>query len=232
MPNPTPTFATDPLLTGNLAELYVRIGAAVTMDDDYKMPLASDLSFQMSGQTEQVGIYSESFDRASKNGLSGTFSAEVRGSPRNSIMKSIMDAVVSQGQSALGTFIFVRGPRDAWYGNCIVSGAQSSDPVRGAAAYTISFETTGEVFYEQDVDSIANTSVAVNTNVATVTTSASHGFVVGQSVYVYGVSTELGDDIVGVKVVATAPTGTTFTYATTGVGDGSAATPGFSSANL
>ncbi len=229
MPNPTPTFATDPLLTGNLAELYVRIGGDVTMVSTYKLPLASDLTFQLTGQTEQVGIYSEAFDRAAKNGLQGSFTAEVRGSPRNAVMKAMMDAVVATGQSANGTFIFVRGPRDAWHGNCIVSGAQSSDPVRGAAAYTLNFETTGQVDYEQDVDSIANTSIVVTTGTAVVTV-ASHSFVNGQSVQIYGASDELGGDLNGVKVISNV-TGTTFDYTTTD-SDGTAATAGFSTANL
>jgi hypothetical protein len=233
MPNPTPTFAIDPLLSGNLAELYIRIGGDVTAVALYKVPLASDLSFTLNGQTEQVGIYSEAFDRAAKNGLSGSFTAEVRGSPRDAVIKALMDAATSQGQAANGTFIFIRGPRDAWSGNLIVSGVQSSDPVRGAAAYTITFETTGALEYEQDADSTINTSVTMATDVGTVVCTA-HGFVVGQTIQLYGVSTELDNtgEINGVYVIQTSADANTFTIDTVGVDDGAAATPGFSTFNL
>jgi hypothetical protein len=61
------------------------------------------------------------------------------------------------------------------------------------------------------------------TNVATLTTSAAHGFVVGDTVVITGVG---GTGYNTTAVITTVPTTTTFTYANTGTNEGSTADTG------
>ena len=61
------------------------------------------------------------------------------------------------------------------------------------------------------------TSIVDASNVATVTTAADHGLLVGNRVNVSGVTTDT--DLNGTYVIATVPTSTTFTIATANVAD-------------
>jgi len=77
------------------------------------------------------------------------------------------------------------------------------------------------------VDSIANSGAVRTTNIATIKTTTAHGYIPGQSVVVANVSDASFD---GTWVIATTPTGTSFTYANTGV-DVAAATAGSGTVN-
>ncbi len=66
------------------------------------------------------------------------------------------------------------------------------------------------------------TNKALTTNVATLTTSAAHGYAIGDTVTVYGVDATFN----GTYVITTVPTTTTFTYAKTAANVTSAAATG------
>ena len=78
----------------------------------------------------------------------------------------------------------------------------------------------GEVFYETATRTVSNKALA--SNVATLTTSAAHGFSVGQTVTVTGVDATFN----GTYIIASVPTTTTFTYALTASNVTSAASTG------
>ena len=72
--------------------------------------------------------------------------------------------------------------------------------------------TTYKILGKQSTaqSSLSVTNKALTSNVATLTTSAAHGLVVGQSVNVLMTTSDTAFD--GVRVVATTPTSTTFTF--------------------
>ncbi len=67
--------------------------------------------------------------------------------------------------------------------------------------------------FRKDANSATITTTALTSNVVTITTSAAHGFVVGQSVTIAGLATNTG--LNGTYTIASVPTTTTFTYAKT-----------------
>lgn len=84
------------------------------------------------------------------------------------------------------------------------------DVVRGATARTATFNLYGPFSAVAAVGTTV-TNKALTSNVATITTSTAHNLVVGDVVIVAGVDATFN----GTFVVATVPTGTTFTYAKT-----------------
>jgi hypothetical protein len=67
--------------------------------------------------------------------------------------------------------------------------------------------------FRKDANTATITTTALTSNVVTITTSAAHGFVVGQSVTIAGLATNTG--LNGTYTIASVPTTTTFTYAKT-----------------
>lgn len=88
----------------------------------------------------------------------------------------------------------------------------------------VTYATPGSKTATLTVTNLARTvsNKALTSNVATLTTSATHGFKVGQSVVVSGVDATFN----GTYVVASTPTGTTFTYACVAANVGSTASGG------
>lgn len=84
------------------------------------------------------------------------------------------------------------------------------------------FGTSGAII-PRSSDSYSTTNRERTSNVATITTSTSHGLAVGDIVEVVSVG---GTGYNGTVEVATVPTGTTFTYANTGSNEGSTADTG------
>ncbi len=73
---------------------------------------------------------------------------------------------------------------------------------------------------------LAITQRARNANVATLTFGAAHGLATGQTVLVRGVGSGAGTSYDGLFTVASAPTGTTITYANAGTNEGAVACAG------
>lgn len=84
------------------------------------------------------------------------------------------------------------------------------------------YKLLGKTETAQSTLSITNK--ALTSNVATITTSAAHNFVVGQSVSIVLDTADAAFD--GVRVVATTPTSTTFTFASVNTNVSSAAATG------
>lgn len=83
---------------------------------------------------------------------------------------------------------------------------------------------TANAIIPRSSENYATTNRARSSNIATITTSASHGLAVGDVVNVVGLGGASSYN--GVFVVASVPSGTTFTYANTGGNEGSTADTG------
>ncbi len=88
------------------------------------------------------------------------------------------------------------------------------------AGFTITGTNDGYVFLEAPIGNLKSiNNKALTSNVATLTTSAAHGYSVGDEVVI----TEVGSPFDGTYIIATVPTSTTFTYAKTATNVTSAA---------
>lgn len=93
----------------------------------------------------------------------------------------------------------------------------------------VTYATPGQKTATLTVSNVSRTvsNKALTSNVATITTSATHGFKVGQSVVIAGVDTTFN----GTYTIASTPSGTTFTYAKTAADVTSAASGGTVTSN-
>jgi len=66
--------------------------------------------------------------------------------------------------------------------------------------------------FRKDADNASISNVALTSNVATITTSVAHGFTIGQSITIAGLTTTA---LNGTYTITTVPTATTFTFAKT-----------------
>jgi hypothetical protein len=87
----------------------------------------------------------------------------------------------------------------------------------GANAIYIGYATAKQPSFSWTVAASTLTSIAVATNVGTVTTSTAHGLAIGNPVIVTGSTTSA---LNRTYRIATVPSGTTFTITTSGVSDG------------
>ena len=152
MPNPTPALATDNIRSGNLAELYLNIGGDATVIAADLVPQMTNVSVRFAGSSIAVPVYTEEFDRQAKNGLSGSIDFSSVEELKGTLMQALVNAALSLGNGARGTWIYIRSDRSAFSGNMIVNGLNPNSPVRGAEDAAFSCTIDGSPSFEPDVD--------------------------------------------------------------------------------
>jgi hypothetical protein len=152
MPLPVPTLPTVTFDSGNQTKLYV--GLASTYDEseglgenDELPVVGGDITFAPSGSVESIPVYGNAWDRAVKNGLSGTFNATTHAPGDNDVVAALLTAAQAVGSDAQVVFILELPDGGYLSGAAVVNDFQPNTPVRGVFSYTFNFTTDGEITY-------------------------------------------------------------------------------------
>ncbi len=138
--------------SGNDAKLYVKdiatYDATVGLAAGDELTVAgADTTFTPSGAVESIPIYGEAWDRAVKNGLSGTFSATTYAPGNNSQVSLLLAAAQAVGEPAGVVFILELSDGGYLHGAAVVNDFVPNTPVRGVFSYSFNFTTDGPVTY-------------------------------------------------------------------------------------
>lgn len=149
---PTPSVPTVTFDSGNQTKLYVSDAATydstVGLSTDDELPVVGgDIQFSPSGSVESIPVYGNSWDRAVKNGLSGTFNATTHAPGDNAVVSVLLDAAQAVGSAAQVVFILELPDGGYLHGAAIVNDFAPNTPVRGVYSYTFNFSTDGEITY-------------------------------------------------------------------------------------
>lgn len=155
MPLPTPTLPTVTFDSGNSTKLYVALAstyavrspAGLVAGDELPV-VGGDISFSPSGSVESIPVYGNAWDRAVKNGLSGTFNATTHAPGDNAVVGDLLDAAQAVGSDAQVVFSLDLPDGGRLYGAAVVNDFVPNTPVRGVFSYTFNFTTDGEITYE------------------------------------------------------------------------------------
>lgn len=150
---PTPTVPTVTFDSGNETELYV--ADAATYDEsaglttsDKLSVVGGDIQFSPSGSVESIPVYGNTWDRAVKNGLSGTFNATTHAPGDDAVVSVLLDAAQATGSAAQIVFILSLPDGGYLHGTAVVNDFAPNTPVRGVFSYTFNFTSDGEIVYE------------------------------------------------------------------------------------
>lgn len=149
---PSPTLPTVTFDSGNETKLYVAL--ASTYDESVglvagdELPVVGgDITFAPSGSIESIPVYGNTWDRAVKNGLSGTFNATTHAPGNNAVVADLLSAAQAVGSAA--QIVFALELPDGGYlsGAAVVNDFAPNTPVRGVFSYTFSMTTDGTIVY-------------------------------------------------------------------------------------
>lgn len=149
---PSPTVPTVTFDSGNETKLYVQDvltydeSAGLTVSDELSV-VGGDIQFSPSGSVESIPVYGSTWDRAVKNGLSGTFNATTH-APGGDAQVALLLAAAQDVGAAAGV-VFVMELPDGGYlsGAAVVNDFAPNTPVRGVFSYTFNFTTDGPIVY-------------------------------------------------------------------------------------
>jgi hypothetical protein len=147
---PTPSLPTVRFDSGNEARIFIEsldtYDETVGLVEADEVPVvAGDISFTPSGSVESIPIYGEVWDRAVKNGLSGTFNVTTHAPSSNAVVSQLLAAAQGVGQAAGIAYAFLL-PDGGWLsGAAVVNDFVPNTPVRGVSSYTFNMTTDGEV---------------------------------------------------------------------------------------
>jgi hypothetical protein len=149
---PIPTLPTVTFNSGNTTKLY--LAPASTYDEseglsasDELSVVGGDITFSPSGSVESIPVYGEVWDRAVKNGLSGTFSATTHAPGSDDVVGALLTAAQAVGAAAQVVFVLELPDGGYLHGAAVVNDFTPNTPVRGVFSYTFNFTTDGEVTY-------------------------------------------------------------------------------------
>lgn len=149
---PTPTLPTVTFDSGNETKLYVALASTydetVGLSTADELPVVGgDITFSPSGSVESIPVYGATWDRAVKNGLSGTFSATTHAPGDDSVVADLLTA--AQGTGATAQIVYILELPDGGYlsGAAVVNDFVPNTPVRGVFSYTFNMTTDGTATY-------------------------------------------------------------------------------------
>lgn len=147
---PTPTLPTVTFDSGSETKLYVALASTyvetvgLTAADELPV-VGGDISFSPSGSVESIPIYGSSWDRAVKNGLSGTFNATTHAPGNNAVVADLLSAAQDVGAASQVVFILELPDGGYLHGAAVVNDFVPNTPVRGVFSYSFNFTTDGVV---------------------------------------------------------------------------------------
>jgi len=149
---PTPTLPTVTFDSGNETKLYVALASSydetVGLGTADELPVVGgDITFAPSGSIESIPVYGNTWDRAVKNGLSGTFNATTHAPGNNAVVADLLSAAQAVGQAAQVVFVLELPDGGYLSGAAVVNDFAPNTPVRGVFSYTFNFTTDGEITY-------------------------------------------------------------------------------------
>lgn len=171
------------------------------------------------GGTELLRIDTSSFQYKNQNvWRDGITSVTASAGPITNLNADLLDgqdgayfAPKAQLEALLGDLLYVGLHDPTAYDITNVALASNVATITTATAHGY---TVGKVIGMR-VGKVAVTNKAATGTVATLTTAAAHGLLVGQQVYVAGVGATTTDGFDGIFTIASVPTSTTLTYAST-----------------
>jgi hypothetical protein len=149
---PTPTLPTVTFDSGNETKIYVALAssynesAGLSASDELPV-VGGDITFSPSGSVESIPIYGSAWDRAVKNGLSGTFSATTHAPGNDPVVADLLTAAQAVGSDAQVVFILELPDGGYLHGAAVVNDFVPNTPVRGVFSYTFNFTTDGTISY-------------------------------------------------------------------------------------
>jgi hypothetical protein len=149
---PTPTLPTVTFDSGAETKLYVALAstysesAGLTAADELPV-VGGDISFSPSGSVESIPVYGSSWDRAVKNGLSGTFNATTHAPGDNAVVADLLSAAQAVGSDAQVVFILELPDGGYLSGAAVVNDFVPNTPVRGVFSYSFNFQTDSAITY-------------------------------------------------------------------------------------
>lgn len=149
---PSPTLPTVTFDSGNETKLYVAKGSTydsstgLTASDELTV-VGGDISFSPSGSVETIPVYGNTWDRAVKNGLSGTFNATTHAPGDDTVVAMLLEAAQAVGSAAQVAFGLTLPDGGSLSGAAVVESFTPNTPVRGVFSYAFSFQTDGEITY-------------------------------------------------------------------------------------
>ena len=147
---PIPTLPTVTFDSGSETKLYVALAATydetvgLTVADELPV-VGGDISFSPSGSVESIPIYGSSWDRAVKNGLSGTFNATTHAPAGNAVVADLLSAAQDVGAAAQVVFILELPDGGYLSGAAVVNDFVPNTPVRGVFSYGFNFTSDGVI---------------------------------------------------------------------------------------
>lgn len=149
---PSPTLPTVTFDSGNETKLYVAL--ASTYDESVglvagdELPVVGgDITFAPSGSIESIPVYGYTWDRAVKNGLTGTFNATTHAPGSNAVVADLLSAAQAVGSAAQVVFALELPDGGYLSGAAVVNDFAPNTPVRGVFSYTFNFTTDGTIVY-------------------------------------------------------------------------------------
>ena len=150
---PAPTVPTVTFDSGNETKLYVEPVSTyvettgLDAATDELSVVGGDIQFSPTGSVESIPVYGSAWDRAVKNGLSGTFNATTHAPGDDTVVAELLAAAQDVGEAA--GVVFVLELPDGGYlsGAAVVNDFAPNTPVRGVFSYTFNFTTDGAVAY-------------------------------------------------------------------------------------
>lgn len=149
---PTPTLPTVSFDSGNETKLYVAKAsdydesAGLSSSDELTV-VGGDISFSPSGSVETIPVYGDTWDRAIKNGVSGTFNATTHAPGDDSVVADLIEMAQAVGSDAQCVYILELPDGGYLSGAAVVESFTPNTPVRGVFSYAFSFASDGEVVY-------------------------------------------------------------------------------------
>ena len=149
---PTPTLPTVTFDSGNETKLYVALASTydetVGLSASDELPVVGgDISFSPSGSIESIPVYGNTWDRAVKNGLSGTFNATTHAPGNNAVVADLLSAAQDVGSAAQVVFVLELPDGGYLSGAAVVNDFAPNTPVRGVFSYTFNFTTDDTITY-------------------------------------------------------------------------------------
>lgn len=149
---PTPTVPSITFNSGNEAKLYLQdittYDSTVGLTTSNQLTVVgADINFTPTGSVESLPIYGSTWDRAVKNGISGSFNALTYAPGGNTQVALLLTA--GQGVGQIAGIVYVLELPDGGYahGAAVVNEWTPNTPVRGVFSYSFNFTTDGPVVY-------------------------------------------------------------------------------------
>lgn len=149
---PIPTVPTVTFDSGAETRLYVGLASTyiatqgLSTTDELSV-VGGDIQFSPSGSVESIPVYGTSWDRAVKNGLSGTFNATTHAPGNDTVVADLLSAAQDVGAAAQVVFVLELPDGGYLHGAAVVNDFAPNTPVRGVFSYTFNFTTDGVITY-------------------------------------------------------------------------------------